>query len=155
MNLNTLLEHLDQVDELTFVLPNGTHVPPHFHLTEVGLVSKKFVDCGGTIRDESVISFQLWSADDYDHRLAPCRAYGIIERAQEALGFGNLEIEVEYQSDTIGKYGIEFANGRFLLTAKQTDCLAPDKCGITQGRPVSLSVAESSGSGCSPDSGCC
>ncbi len=155
MNLNTLLEHLDQVDELTFVLPNGTHVPPHFHLTEVGLVSKKFVDCGGTIRDENVISFQLWSADDYDHRLAPCRAYGIIERAQEALGFGNLEIEVEYQSDTIGKYGIEFANGRFLLTAKQTDCLAPDKCGITQARPVSLSVAESSGSGCSPDSGCC
>lgn len=155
MNLNTLLEHLDQVDELTFVLPNGTHVPPHFHLTEVGLGTKKFVDCGGTMRDESVISFQLWSADDYDHRLAPCRAYGIIERAQEALGFGNLEIEVEYQSDTIGKYGIEFANGRFLLTAKQTDCLAPDKCGITQARPVSLSVAESSGSGCSPDSGCC
>ena len=71
MNLNTFFEHLDQVEELTFVLPNGTYVPPHFHLTEVALVSKKFVDCGGTMRDENVISFQLWSADDYDHRLAP------------------------------------------------------------------------------------
>ena len=83
MNLNTFFEHLDQVGELTFVLPNGTYVPPHFHLTEVALVSKKFVDCGGTMRDENVISFRLWSADDYDHRLAPCRAYGIVERAQK------------------------------------------------------------------------
>ena len=32
------------------------------------------------MRDENVISFQLWSADDYNHRLAPCRAYGIVER---------------------------------------------------------------------------
>ena len=94
-------------------------MPPHFHLTEVALVSKKFVDCGGTMRDENVISFQLWSADDYDHRLAPCRAYGIVERAQEALGFGNLDIEVEYQGDTIGRYGLDFDNGRFLLTANK------------------------------------
>jgi hypothetical protein len=155
MNLSTFFEHLDQVEELTFVLPNGTYVPPHFHLTEVALVSKKFVDCGGTMRDESLISFQLWSADDYDHRLAPCRAYGIVERAQEALGFGNLDIEVEYQGDTIGRYGLEFDNGRFILTAKKTDCLAPDKCGITQSQPVSVSAAESSGSCCSPNPGCC
>ena len=107
------------------------------------------------MRDESVISFQLWSTDDYDHRLAPCRAYGIVERAQEALGFGNLDIEVEYQAETIGRYGLDFDNGRFLLTAKQTDCLAKDKCGITEAQTVSVSVAESSGSYCSPESGCC
>ena len=153
MNLNTFFEHLDQVEELTFVLPNGTYVPPHFHLTEVALVSKKFVDCGGTMRDESIISFQLWSADDYDHQLAPCRAYGIVERAQEALGFGNLEVEVEYQSDTIGRYGLDFVQGRFLLTAKQTDCLAKDKCGIPE--PVNNPVTTSSASCCSPSSGCC
>ena len=58
MNLNTLFEHIDQVEELTFVLP-WYHVPRHFHLTEVALVSKKFVDCGGTMRDENVISFQF------------------------------------------------------------------------------------------------
>ncbi len=155
MNLSAFFEHLDQVEELTFVLPNGTFVPPHFHMTEVGLISKTYVDCGGTMREESLITFQLWSADDYDHRLAPCKAYGILERAQEALGFGNLELEVEYQSDTIGKYGIEFDKGRFLLTAKQTDCLAKDKCGIPEYQSDSLSVAESSGSCCSPDSGCC
>ena len=69
MNLNTFFEHLDQVEELTFVLPNGTYASA-FPPTEVALVSKKFVDCGGTMRDENVISFQLWE-DDYDHRLAP------------------------------------------------------------------------------------
>ena len=124
MNLNTFFEHLDQVEELTFVLPNGTYVPPHFHLTEVAMVSKKFVDCGGTMQDESVISFQLWSTDDYDHRLAPCRAYGIVERAQEALGFGNLDIEVEYQAETIGKYHLDFDGNSFVLKNTQTDCLA-------------------------------
>ena len=155
MNLNTFFEHLDEVDDLTFVLPNGTHVPPHFHLTEVALVTKKYVDCGGTQREEQVISFQLWSADDYDHRLAPCRAYGIVERAQEALGFSNLEVEVEYQSDTIGRYGLDFSHGRFLLTAKQTDCLAKDKCGIPGAEPAPIEVTQSAGSCCSPESGCC
>ena len=155
MNLSTFFEHLDEVDDLTFVLPNGTHVPPHFHLTEVGLVTKKYVDCGGTQRDEQVISFQLWSADDYDHRLAPCRAYGIVERAQEALGFGNLEMEVEYQSDTIGRYGLGFAQGRFQLTAKRTDCLAKDKCGIPGAEPAKIDLVETSAPSCSPESGCC
>lgn len=155
MNLSTFFEHLDEVDDLTFVLPNGTHVPPHFHLTEVALVTKKYVDCGGTQRDEQVISFQLWSADDYDHRLAPCRAYGIVERAQEALEFGNLEVEVEYQSDTIGRYGLDFAQGRFQLTAKQTDCLAKDKCGIPGAEPAKIDLVESSAPSCSPESGCC
>ena len=155
MKLSSFFEHLDEVDELTFILPNGTHVPPHFHLTEVALVTKKYVDCGGTQRDEQVISFQLWSADDYDHRLAPCRAYGIVERAQEALGFGNLEVEVEYQSDTIGRYGLDFAQGRFQLTAKQTDCLAKDKCGIPGAEPAKIDLVESSAPSCSPESGCC
>ena len=132
MNLNTFFEHLDQVEELTFVLPNGTYVPPHFHLTEVALVSKKFVDCGGTMRDENVISFQLWSADDYDHRLAPCRAYGIVERAQEALGFGNIDIEVEYQGDTIGRYGLAIRQRPFSPDCQTNRLPRKDKCGITE-----------------------
>ena len=57
MNLITFFEHLDEVDELTFVLRNGTHVPPHFHLTEVS----KYVGCGGTQRDEQVISLKCKS----------------------------------------------------------------------------------------------
>jgi len=32
----------------SFKLPEGTYLPAHFHMTEVGLVTKHFVDCGGT-----------------------------------------------------------------------------------------------------------
>jgi len=155
MDIQSLLQNLDEVDELTFVLPNGSYVPPHFHLTEVGLVTKKYIDCGGTEREEQLINFQLWSADDYDHRLAPCKASGIVERAQEKLALENLDIEVEYQSDTIGRYGLEFSNGRFLLTAKRTDCLAKDKCGIPGTEPAKIDLVESSAPSCSPESGCC
>ena len=41
-----------------------------------------------------------------------------------------LEIEVEYQNETIGKYGLEMHGDKFKLTNKKTDCLAKEKCGI-------------------------
>ncbi len=40
-------------------MPNGAYVPPHFHLTEVGTMVKKFIDCGGTVREEAKISFDF------------------------------------------------------------------------------------------------
>ena len=154
MKIREFKNTLSSLCELTFVLPNGSHVAPHFHLTEVGEITKNYVDCGGTIRNEKVVNFQLWSADDYDHRLEPEKVIEIISMAEKQIGLENLEIEVEYQSDTIGKYGLDFDGKRFLLTATQTDCLAKEKCGISEPQPVNLAPAQSS-SGCSPESGCC
>ena len=152
MNLQELKDSLGKLEEVTFVLPNGTHVPPHFHVTEVGKSSKHYVDCGGTVREEEVATFQLWSANDYDHRIRPEKILDIIGIAEETLGLGNLEVEVEYQSDTIGRYGLASQNGHFLLTPTQTDCLAKDKCGIPEEEE---SIPVSSSSGCEPSSGCC
>lgn len=42
----------------------------------------------------------------------------------------DLEIEVEYQSETIGKYELGFNGSNFILLSKQTNCLAQGKCGI-------------------------
>jgi len=154
MNIKEFKHTLSNLCELTFVLPNGSHVAPHFHLTEVGEITKNYVDCGGTIRNEKVANFQLWAADDYDHRLEPEKVIEIISMAEKQLGLENLEVEVEYQSETIGKYGMEFDGKRFLLTATQTDCLAKEKCGIPEAQPVNLVPAQNS-SGCSSDSGCC
>lgn len=154
MNIKEFKHTLSNLFELTFVLPNGSHVAPHFHLTEVGEITKNYVDCGGTIRNEKVANFQLWAADDYDHRLEPEKVIEIISMAEKQIGLENLEVEVEYQSETIGKYGLEFDGKRFLLTATQTDCLAKEKCGIPEAQPVNLVPAQNS-SGCSPDSGCC
>ena len=154
MNITDFKDTLSTLEELTFVLPNGSHVAPHFHLTEVGEVTKKYVDCGGTVREEKIANFQLWTANDYDHRLKPQKVIDIIEMAEKEIGLANLEIEVEYQSETIGKYGLRFEGDRFLLTATQTDCLAKEKCGIPEANPVNLASVQSS-SGCSPESCCC
>ena len=116
MNLKELKHSLQQRDEITFVLPSGEYVPPHFHVTEVGKSNKLYVDCGGTVREEEVITFQLWSADDYEHRIQPQKILQIIEIAEDTLGLENLEVEIEYQRDTIGRYGLSIDKDRFLLT---------------------------------------
>ncbi|HKC67523.1 MAG TPA: DUF6428 family protein, partial [Bacteroidia bacterium] len=57
MKLSDLKKQLPNAKELTFVLPNGTTVPQHFHVTEVGQVTKHFIDCGGTVRNEKAVNF--------------------------------------------------------------------------------------------------
>lgn len=156
MKLSEIKTVLAEIDEVTFMLQNGTAVPSHFHVTEVGSVQKHFMDCGGTIRNESVINFQLFTATDYEHRLSAQKLLSIIALSEEKLGLKNLEIEVEYQGDTIGKYGLDFKDGVFVLTSTLTDCLAKDKCGIPQEKPrVRLSELQAQENGCTPGSGCC
>jgi len=156
MNLSEIKSALSQVDEVIFTQPDGKRVPAHFHVTEVGTVEKHFIDCGGTERKESVVNFQLFTATDYNHRLSAQKLRSIIELSEQKLGMKNLPIEVEYQGDTIGKYGLEFDNGVFMLTSTQTDCLAKDKCGIPEQKPrVRLSALQVKENACTPGSGCC
>ena len=157
MTLYELKEQLKTIDNVVFQLPDGSFVPKHFHVTEVGKVDKHFIDCGGTVRRESVVNFQLWTAEDYDHRLGAKKLLNIIELSENKLQIGNLEIEVEYQSDTIGKYGLAIENNKLVLQATQTDCLAKDNCGIptSQKKKVKLSELSIIQNKCSPDSGCC
>ncbi|MGV3629897.1 MAG: DUF6428 family protein [Bacteroidota bacterium] len=157
MKLSTIKEILNTLDEVKFQLPNGTFVPIHLHVTEVGVITKHFIDCGGTVRNEQVANFQLWEAGDFDHRLAPEKLIKIIDLSEKVLGLEDLEIEVEYQSETIGKYNLEFNGTHFLLTAKQTACLASDSCGVTpEKQKLSLSeLGESKDACCTPGGGCC
>lgn len=156
MKLSEFKKQLSTVTDLNFVLPNGTKVPQHFHVTEVGQVTKNFIDCGGTIRNEKVVNFQLWEANDFDHRLAPKKLNDIIALSEKVLGLEDAEIEVEYQSDTIGKYGIEFNGKDFALTSTQTNCLAQDKCGIPAEKlKVNLVDLSNNQSCCSPGGKCC
>jgi len=158
MKLSEFKTQLNSVNELNFQLPSGDLVPQHFHVTEVGQVTKHFIDCGGTVRNEKVVNFQLWEANDFDHRLAPKKLNDIITLSEKVLGVEDAEIEVEYQSDTIGKYGVEFNGKNFTLTQKQTACLASDSCGIPpEKQKVKLSEiqGEKKAACCGPDSKCC
>ncbi|WP_057937772.1 DUF6428 family protein [Algoriphagus resistens] len=156
MRLSEVKQALSQLENIAFQLPDGTLVPTHFHVTEVGKISKHFIDCGGTVRTENVANFQLWDADDYNHRLYPEKLNKIIELSENVLGLEDLEVEVEYQGETIGKFGLEFDGTNFLLVGKQTDCLAKDNCGIPQGKQkLNLSDIPTSANSCAPGSGCC
>jgi hypothetical protein len=159
MKLSEVKTALATATEVQFILPDGSFVPEHFHVTEVGAIDKHFIDCGGVVRREKNVSFQLWNANDLDHRLKPQKLISIIELSERVLNVPDEEVEVEYQSGTIGKYGLDFQNGKFLLVAKQTACLASDNCGIpAEKQKVSLAsltpVAESSQC-CGPNSKCC
>jgi hypothetical protein len=158
MKLSEIKKHLSELTTIAFQLPNGDLVPNHFHVTEVGKVTKHFIDCGGTVRTEEVVNFQLWEANDYDHRLHPEKLVHIIELSEKKLGLTDADIEVEYQmKETIVKFNLDFDGTNFLLTSKLTDCLAKDNCGIpTEKLKVKIGewkVKETSF--CTPNSGCC
>ena len=155
MKLSEIKNKLNELKTISFQLPNGTLVPNHFHVTEVGKTSKYFIDCGGTVRKEEVANFQLWNANDYDHRLHPEKLLNIINLSEKVLGIEDLEIEVEYQAETIGKFGLDFNGTHFLLISKQTDCLAKDQCGIPEEKQkIKFSELQPENS-CAPGSGCC
>ncbi|SHE72760.1 DUF6428 family protein [Chryseobacterium sp. OV279] len=157
MKLSDIKNILPALENVEFQLENGKLVPQHFHVTEVGMVTKNFIDCGGTIRKEERVNFQLWDADDYEHRLKPGKLLHIINLSEERLGIGDFEIEVEYQDQTIGKYDLEFNGKNFVLKNKVTACLANEACGIPQEKQkISLSELKTDqNSCCTPDSGCC
>lgn len=156
MTLEQIKKILPTLSHVEFRLESGAFVPEHFHVTEIGKITKNFIDCGGTVREEEKANFQLWNADDHEHRLKPAKLLGIISLAEEKLGIQDVEIEVEYQDTTIGKYDLDFNGKHFILKNKTTACLAQDACGIPPEKErVSLRDLGTKTSPCTPDSGCC
>jgi hypothetical protein len=156
MKLSQVKTILETIENVNFQLPNGSTVPQHFHVTEVGMITKNFIDCGGTIRRESVVNFQLWNANDTDHRIEATKLLSIISLSEKMLDITDEEIEVEYQTETISKFGLDFNGQNFVLTTKQTNCLASDKCGIPAEKiKVNLADLAPQAACCTPGAGCC
>ncbi|MES1168594.1 MAG: DUF6428 family protein, partial [Oleiharenicola lentus] len=127
----------------------------HFHVTEVGHIAKKFVDCGGTFRSEETCVLQTYfgSPRDDGHRLTAGRLAHILGLAQTILTDGELPVEIEYEDGIISQFpltggGPSDGSLRLQLGLKHTDCLAKDKCGIEE-----EGSAVGAGCGCGP--GCC
>jgi hypothetical protein len=151
MNLSQLENILQNLKNLEFKLPDGSFVPSHFHITEVGLTTKKFIDCGGTIRDEVRVGMQLWNADDYEHQLKPYKLLKIIELSKKKLSITDGQIEIEYQGDrTLETYSLDYDGENFVLVPQTTACLAIDQCGISSLKTLPISNA----CGCGPNQSC-
>jgi len=149
MKLSEIKSLLNTVETVNFKLENGTFVPEHFHVTEIGVITKHFIDCGGTVRNEKVANFQLWDANDFEHKLKPEKLLKIIALSEKVLAMEDLEIEVEYQTKTIGKYNLGFDGENFMLHSKTTACLAKDSCGTKKENLSEKTVC------CSTESNCC
>ncbi|MDB6020303.1 MAG: hypothetical protein JWQ04_160 [Pedosphaera sp.] len=127
----TLARHPDK--QVRFVLPTGTKIPPHAHVTEVARIDKRYVDCGGTFRTEFICRLQTWFADDTDHRLTSGKLLAILDKAASFLETENLEVDVEHEAPFISQFPLSVveAEGEKLvvrLGVKHTACLAEDKC---------------------------
>jgi hypothetical protein len=126
-----------------FLLLGGGQIPAHFHITEVGHVTKKFVDCGGTFREGETCVLQTHVADDFEHRLQAGRFADILDLGRPILPGDDLEVEVEWDCCVISQYPI--ASGwavadrlEFQLASKHTDCLAKEKCGCESDAAASM-----------------
>lgn len=130
--LNALLEqHPDAA--LSFVLPDGSAVPAHFHVTEVGRVRKDFIDCGGAARSTDACVLQVWVAGDVDHRLSAGKLAKIIALAEQIMKGDDLPVEVEYDLGVITQLAVDSIDANeglitLKLAGKHTACLAPDLC---------------------------
>lgn len=116
-----------------FRLPDGALVPAHAHVTEVARVEKRFVDCGGTLRDERWCRLQVWVADDTEHRLTAGKLAQILDKGRPVLGDAALEVDVEYEAPVITQFPALSAEPGpegvvVSLGTRRTACLAPEKC---------------------------
>ena len=151
MTLQEFKNSLENRSDLSFIIENGIKIPAYFHITEMGVKTKYFMDCGGVMRKDSKITFQLWTSDDYDHRLSSYKLSGIIKKAESLIkeDLANLEIEMEYQDYTIGIYSVNLIDDKYILEPTLTDCLAKEACGIDQPKQ------EIETSECCSTDGCC
>lgn len=156
MKLSELKHYLKELNSIRFKLPNGEFVPEHFHVTEIGLITRTYIDCGGKLREDKKVNIQLWYSHDLDHRLKPNKLIRIIEQSERLIDLEEYAIEVEYQQETIAKFGLSFKENDFILTPLHTACLAEDQCGIPE-TPKKIALAEltQEKSKCSPGSKCC
>ena len=156
MRLSEFKKYLSQLNELSFKLPSGEYVPLHFHITEIGLLTRNYIDCGGKLREDKLINIQLWYSSDLEHRLNPDKLITIITNSEKMIDLDDHEIEVEYQQETISKFGLSFGQEEFVLTTRHTACLAEDQCGIPSTKPkVRLAEISKSQSCNSKEDKCC
>src|SRR5436190_117460 len=105
MNLTELKAGLHARPELnvTIALPDGGRIPAHYHITEVGHVAKRFVDCGGTVRNSETCVLQTYfgSSKDDGHRLTAGKLAHILDLASPLLPSDDVPVEVEYEDGVI------------------------------------------------------
>jgi hypothetical protein len=117
---------------LRFVLPDGSMIPTHAHITEVGHVIRKFIDCGGETGKEEKVLLQTHVGCDTEHRLRSDRFAKILQLGERVLPDDQLDVEVEYNCCVVAQYPIAEARVEdehldLLLSRGRTQCRARER----------------------------
>ena len=120
---------------LRFIRSDGAPIPSHAHITEVGHVTRRFIDCGGLMHEPvHTCLLQTWMSDsDPDHRLTGETFGKILSLGKQVLPQADLEVEIEYEADgmvtqapVIGAAGAG-PELHIQLGSKHTHCLARER----------------------------
>lgn len=134
---------------LQIKLSDGSTVPESFHVTEIGQVTKTFIDCGGKPHVTTACLLQTWLGSDVDHRLSTAKLAKILKLSETIIPADSIPLEVEYERGLISQYpvtGITATEKTVTLElgTKHTDCLAKELCGT----PAPGAIPIKSGAGC-------
>ena len=115
-----------------FVLPAGDFIPAHAHVTEVGHVVRKFIDCGGSTGNEEKVVLQTHVGSDIEHRLTSERLAKILGLGNRVLPTTDLEVDVEYDCCVVSQYPIvetrlEGKHLDLILQRGRTQCRANER----------------------------
>ena len=129
--LRTVLEAHPQTFP-RFILPGGDRIPAHAHVTEIGHVTRRFIDCGGVMGKTETALLQTHVGNDTDHRLRSDRFAKILQLGDRVLPENDLELEVEYDCCVVAQYPILETIPRqshvdIVLGHKRTQCLAQER----------------------------
>ena len=141
---------------LQFQLPDTTLIPESFHVTEVGIVTGHFIDCGGVTRLDEHVQLQLWLGTDTAHRLNAGKLASVLASSRRVLqqmaDYQSKAVMIEYETNQTSYYRIssmEKNSGtlRFGLSTTTTQCLATNR--------VQQSTAVKTDNLCCPPRSCC
>jgi hypothetical protein len=115
-----------------FVLPDGDFIPMHAHVTEVGHVAKKFIDCGGVLGSSDSVVLQTHVGKDTEHRLPSDRFLKILQLGERVVPHDGMEVAVEYDCCVVAQYSIARAHAAgehldLILGRKRRQCLASQR----------------------------
>lgn len=163
MKTNELLlllkEHPNK--KLLFEYTPGNYVAPNYHITEIKNITVDSVDCGAGVDFWKETIIQLWESPEEKDNLeymSAFKALGILDKVDKIKP---MEKEVEVKFEYSNKHfhtaqlfvnDFSFQNDQLILKlgVEQTDCKARETCGV----PVEA-AAQTDGSSCAPESGCC
>jgi hypothetical protein len=115
-----------------FILPNGSQIPAHAHITEIGYTRKNFIDCAGVSDQAETVVLQAHVMGDTEHRLKSERLSKILHLSDRVLPHERLDVEVEYDCCVVSQYPIAEVRSAgdhldIILGNKRTQCLARER----------------------------